>query len=71
LVEDWSDHFAGTAPFGPEVDKYREIGIDHFGLEIIFGKVECHAKNMEPDQPFVKVTEQKLERDQEYLRPSK
>ena len=36
LLKDWTDHFAGAAPFGPEIDKDREIGIDHFGLEIRF-----------------------------------
>ncbi len=63
-----TDHFARSAPFGPEIDKNREIGVDHFGLEIIFGKVECHARNMEPDFLSVKITEQKLVPDLENLR---
>jgi hypothetical protein len=60
LVENGTDHFAGAAPFSPEIDKYREIGIDHFGLETIFGKVECHAGNLKPVEAFVKGAKRKI-----------
>jgi hypothetical protein len=59
LFENGTDHFARSAPFGPEIDKDREIGIDHFGLETIFGKVECHPEKLEPDSEFVKGAERK------------
>jgi hypothetical protein len=54
LLEDGTDHFARTAPSCPEIDENREIGIDHFGLEIFFGKVKSHARNLKPASPFVK-----------------
>src|ERR1700760_3366772 len=34
LVERGSDHAAGTAPFGPEVDHDGALCIEHFGFEI-------------------------------------
>lgn len=43
LVEDGSDHFAGTAPFRPEIDKDGLFGVDDFRCEIGFCHVSCHA----------------------------
>ncbi len=40
LIDDGSDHFAGAAPFGPEVDEDRHVGVNDFGLEIGFGEFE-------------------------------
>lgn len=54
LFEDWTDHFARSAPFCPEIDENREIGIDHFGLEIFFGKVKSHEQKLKPASLFVK-----------------
>src|SRR6201982_322926 len=34
LVERGSDHAAGAAPFGPEVDHDRALCLEHFGFEI-------------------------------------
>ena len=33
LIEAWRDRFAGTAPFGPEVDNDWLVGLDHVAFE--------------------------------------
>ena len=43
LIDDRSDHFAGSAPFGPEIDEDGYGGVDDFGIEICFGKIEGHG----------------------------
>lgn len=40
LIEDGTDHFAGTAPFRPEVDEDGDGGVDHFSLEIGVSKFQ-------------------------------
>jgi hypothetical protein len=59
LLEDGTDHFARATPFRPEIDENREIGVDHFGLETIFGKGKSHPWNLKPGSPFVKGGKQK------------
>lgn len=59
LFEDGTDHFARTAPFCPEIDENGEIGIDHFGLEIFFGKVKSHERKLKPASLFVKGEKEK------------
>ena len=34
FVEEGGDHFAGAAPFGPEIDDDEFVGLEDFGLEI-------------------------------------
>ncbi len=43
LIDDGSDHFAGAAPFGPEIDENGHGGIDDFGIEIGFSEIEGHG----------------------------
>lgn len=40
FVEDGSEHFAGTAPFRPEVDEDGDVGGFYFGFEVIAGEFE-------------------------------
>ncbi len=42
LVEQRRDHFAGTAPFGPEIDDDQFIGLQDLALEV--GR--AHRRNM-------------------------
>jgi len=43
LIDDRADHFAGAAPFGPEIDENGHGGIDDFGVEIGFGEIKGHC----------------------------
>ena len=43
LIDDRPNHFAGSAPFGPEVDEDGHGGVDDFGFEIGFGEIEGHG----------------------------
>jgi hypothetical protein len=39
LIKGWSDHFAGAAPFGPEIDEHGLVGLEHVGFEAGIGDV--------------------------------
>lgn len=49
LVNDRSDHFAGPAPFSPEIDEDGDGGIDDFGFEICFSEIEGHDVDVVTD----------------------
>lgn len=54
LVNHGADHFARSAPFSPKVHKDREVGVDHFRLEIHVGKFESHASSLYRESTNVK-----------------
>src|SRR5207344_2190333 len=39
LVDDRSDHLAGPAPLGPEIDQHRRFGLQHLCLEVVIAHV--------------------------------
>src|SRR5210317_1688261 len=39
LIEDWSNHFAGAAPFSPKVDEHWAIGFQYGRLKFVIGEV--------------------------------
>lgn len=43
LIDDRPDHFAGSAPFGPEIDEDGNGGVDDFGFEIGFSEIKSHG----------------------------
>jgi len=43
LIDDRSDHFAGSTPFRPEIDEDGHGGVDDFGFEICFSEVQGHG----------------------------
>ena len=44
LLEDRRKHLARSAPGGPEVYNYRNIGFEYFLFEIVFGDGDlCHG----------------------------
>jgi hypothetical protein len=47
LVDHRANHFAGAAPFGPEVHEDGHVGVDDFGLEIRFVECQSHGGTME------------------------
>ena len=47
LIDDRTNHFAGSAPFGPEVDEDGHGGIDDFGFKVAFGEIEGHGGRCE------------------------
>ena len=37
FIKDGSKHFTWAAPFGPEIDEDRDIGLKNFGYEVVRG----------------------------------
>jgi len=46
LIDDRTDSFARSAPFGPEIDQNGNGRLKNFGLEIAVSECVCHARNM-------------------------
>lgn len=59
LIDDGTDRLAGTAPFGPEIDKDGNGRLENFRLEIGFIECLCHADMMNCDGPYVKNQQRK------------
>jgi len=40
LIQQWRDHFAGAAPFGPKIDDHRLVVLRHFAVKIGFIEID-------------------------------
>src|SRR5690349_3298910 len=53
LVDRWGDRLARPAPWGPEIDQNRLIGLQHFGIEVSVSHmrnfVACHSFSIATD----------------------